>query len=76
MGRTYKREPDDFDDVDFVDLENDDDVEFEARPNAIGRGERERRAARRPSLSRSLPDDWRDFDYGGLIDTESNAYWR
>ena len=77
MGRTDQRTPDDVDDFDVVDLDiEDDDIDIDARANTARRSDRGPRAMRRPSLSRSLPDDWQDFDYGGSGDGDASSYWR
>ena len=81
MGRTYKRDPDDIDmdDVDFDDdFDTDDDlIDLEERSRAPRRGVRARDTGRTSSLSRSLPDDWQDFDYGGGDDRDAGlSVWR
>ena len=76
MGKTYKQDiaDDDFGDdydMDFLDIEADDEFEFELDKGSskkTGKKSDKKRAGRTLSAHRYLPYDWQDFDYGSTAD--------
>lgn len=82
MSKTFKREIEDFDDDELfnMEMELDDDLEDLFGPNdrlPTAKKNGRKNTDRRASISRSLPDDWQDFDYGNSSNGDyAESDWR